>query len=108
MKSYSYLASALFSPLPSLPYWFLLGPLLSQIICIETLAEGLFLEELELKQTYFWENVGSNMPLSEVGQHTLYLSSDFNILNGYSLWLETSSLDIERAPQDVSMMEAWV
>lgn len=28
LKSYSYLASALFSPLPSLPYWFLLGPLL--------------------------------------------------------------------------------
>lgn len=40
---------------------------------------------------------------------TVYsLSSEVSILNAYSPWLETSSLNIERGPQGVSVMDGWV
>lgn len=79
---------------------------------IETLAESLILGELELKQVCFREHEpkgalpkSCSLPLWA----TVYsLSSDVSILNAYSPWLETSSLNIERGPQGVSVMDGWV
>lgn len=55
-------------PLPLLPYWFILGLLLYPVICTEPLAQGLSLEELELRSANIWENMDPNVLLFDVRQ----------------------------------------
>lgn len=58
------------------------------------------LGESGLKYASFWSWASSTCEL----EHLLSLSSDSNLLRGHSSWLETS-LDLERGPQELLLME---